>query len=200
MLKLNKQILERLHKEDLRKKYPTFPDYAMPPAKYTDKTANGLTKCIKDFLNHTGHQAERISSGGRQVDNRKVVTDVIGRTRQIGSTKYIPGTSTNGTADISSVIYGASVKIEVKIGKDKQSDDQIKYQQDIEKAGGIYIIAKDFDGFIEWYRSFISKMNIYRSSSGIEFIVFSFTDRKVQRLDNFEVIQLTQQQFKPYEK
>ena len=26
-----------------------------------------------------------------------------------------------------------------------------KYQQAIEKAGGIYYIAKDFDSFYEWY-------------------------------------------------
>ena len=37
--------------------------------------------------------------------------------------------------------------IEIKYGKDRQSDDQIRYQEMIEKAGGIYIIVKNFDDF-----------------------------------------------------
>ena len=48
---------------------------------------------------------------------------------------------------------GRSVKIEVKIGKDKQSDAQKAYQADVEKAMGIYYIAKDFDTFYEWYKN-----------------------------------------------
>jgi hypothetical protein len=85
------------------------------------------------------------------VDGRKQVTDVIGRTKTIGTAKYIPTTGTKGSADISATINGKSVKIEVKIGKDRQSQDQIQYQQRTEQAGGIYLIAKDFQGFYEWY-------------------------------------------------
>jgi len=65
------------------------------------------------------------------------------------------GTSTAGSADISATIKGRSVKIEVKIGKDRQSDAQKRYQEMIERAGGIYIIAKDFDSFVEWYENFV---------------------------------------------
>jgi hypothetical protein len=46
------------------------------------------------------------------------------------------------------------VKIEVKIGKDRQSEAQKKYQEDIERAGGVYLIARDFDSFVEWFDSF----------------------------------------------
>jgi hypothetical protein len=125
-------------------------DY-VPKDKFTDKTANGLTKAIVTFINLAGGQAERISSMGRVIDGRKVVTNVLGQTGLIGSQTYIKGTSTNGTADISSIIKGKSVKIEVKIGRDKMSPAQIEYKANVERAGGVYIIAKDWQGFIEEY-------------------------------------------------
>lgn len=193
MNKQNKAILNKLYALDLRKSYPTFPEFALPPRLYSDTTANGLTKCIIEFLNFTGHQAERISSMGRVIDQSKVVDDVLGRKRTIGSKKYIKGTSTNGTADISSVIYGKSVKIEVKIGKDKQSDDQKVYQSNVERAGGIYIIAKDFDMFIESYRKIITEgQTVYKSQLGRDFIVVSDTYRTIQFLDNYEVKNISQ--------
>lgn len=132
------------------------PDYVAKTV-YTDKTANGLTKCIVHWLNLNGWQAERISTTGRYIDNSKVVTDVLGNKKKIGTGKYIKGSGTNGSADISATIKGRSIKIEVKIGKDKQSDAQKKYQEMIEKAGGVYFIATDFDDFMMFYKGIIEQ-------------------------------------------
>ena len=131
----------------------------MPPeyivrTKYTDKTANSLTKAIVKWINLNGYQAERISTSGRWVDNSKVVTDVLGNQKKIGSGKYIKGSGTKGSADISATIKGRSIKIEVKM-KDKQSEAQVEYQKAIERAGGIYFIAKDFDSFYEFYTTLV---------------------------------------------
>jgi len=126
------------------------PDYVVKTI-FIDKTANGLTTAIIRWIILNGYQAERISTTGRWIDNSKIVTDVLGNRKKIGSGKYIKGTGTNGSADISATIKGKSIKIEVKIGKDKQSEAQIKYQQMIEKAGGIYFIAKNFDDFFNFY-------------------------------------------------
>ena len=157
MNKQNKTTIVNLAMNDLKLKYPSFPDHCIPQPKYTDKTANGLTKCIKDFLNLSGHQAERISSMGRMLDKREIVEDCIGRKKQIGSIQYIKGTSTNGTADISATIKGKSVKIEVKIGKDRMSKDQENYRDAIIRAGGVYFVATDFDSFITFYDDFMLK-------------------------------------------
>lgn len=132
----------------------------MPPeyivrTKFTDKTANSLTKAIVKWINLNGYQAERISTSGRWVDNSKVVTDVLGNQKKIGSGKYIKGSGTKGSADISATIKGKSIKIEVKIGKDKQSEAQIEYQKAIERAGGIYFIAKDFTSFYHFYTTLV---------------------------------------------
>jgi len=129
-------------------KYPNMPVKYIPLFKYTDKTANGLTRCIIDYLTLQGYQAERISTTGRMVDNTKTFTNVLGITKQIGSKKWIKGSGTKGSADISATIKGKSVKIEVKIGKDRQSEHQKKYQESIEKSGGIYLIATSFEQFI----------------------------------------------------
>ena len=150
------KILTELKQEEQRKQYPNVPDHALKVPKYSDKTANGLTKCIIDFLNLSGHFAERINTMGRMIDGRKQVTDVIGRTKTIGSAKYIPTTGTKGSSDISVTIKGRSVKIEVKINKDRQSQDQILYQHRTEQAGGTYLIAKDFESFYDWYIGYLN--------------------------------------------
>lgn len=146
-----KQELIRLKLASLIEAHPNFPVQDIPKPNYTDKTANGLTKMIIDWLNLNGHQAERISTTGRYINNSKVVKDVMGGLRQVGTGKYIKGSGTKGSADISCTIDGRSVKVEVKIGRDKQSDHQKDYQAAIERAGGIYYIAKDFDSFYKWY-------------------------------------------------
>ena len=158
MNKNTKQLITDAKINYYRTKYASYPMHLIPKATYIDSTANGLTKCIKDFLNFSGHQAERISSMGRVIDKKKKLTDIMGRTIEVGSSQYIPSTSTAGTADISAIIKGRAVKIEVKIGKDKQSQAQKQYEADVTAAGGVYVIARDFDGFMEWYLEYLNEI------------------------------------------
>ena len=142
--------LRELSLADSRMRHPTLPEGARSCRKYSDKTANQLTRAIIDFLRFSGWQAERINCIGRPLDNTKVVTDVTGSMRRIGSVKWLPTSGQKGTSDISATIRGRSVKIEVKM-KDKQSDDQKAYQQAVERAGGIYLIIRSFEEFIRYY-------------------------------------------------
>lgn len=157
MNKTNKQRFETDYLRYTLEKYPSFVgrEAHLPPAKTKESGANDLTRLVIDFLTFNNCQAERISSQGQYRDGKKVVTDCIGRKRTIGSGIWTPGTSTKGTADISSTIRGRSVKIEIKWGKDRQSDAQKEYQASIEKAMGIYIIVKSFDDFLIWYDNFV---------------------------------------------
>lgn len=147
------KALEQLYMTDHRKRYPNMPEYARTCKKYEDRTANGLSRCIIDFIQLNGGQAERINCTGRYIDNSQVFTDVVGRTRSIGSGRWIPTSGSKGTADISATIRGRSVKIEVKIGKDRMSEDQRNYQQKIEAAGGLYFIARNFTEFKTWFET-----------------------------------------------
>ena len=150
------KVLENWALKNIKKKNPHFP-YPVKP-KYTDKTANGLTKCIIDTIRLSGYQAERINSIGRPIESKITIDSSLGKS-QNANVKWIKGSSQNGTADISATIKGRSVKIEVKCkytGDNYQSQDQKEYQKSIEKAGGIYIVVRDFPQFAKWIKQFLN--------------------------------------------
>lgn len=101
--------------------------------KFTDNSANGLTKLICEWFRVNGGFASRRNTMG-------TYSQRLGR--------YIKSGSTNGAEDVDGTINGVNVKIEVKISKDKQRPAQIAYQKMIEDSGGTYIIVKSFDGFL----------------------------------------------------
>ena len=154
MTKENKAKLKALELETKIAKYPSMNPKYIGLTEWTDNSANSLTNSIIFYINATGNQAERIGSQGQYREGKKIEvgTGEIAYTKQLPG-KWTKGQGTKGTADISSIINGKSVKIEVKYGRDIQSQVQKDYQNKIETAGGIYYIAKDFDTFIEWYNT-----------------------------------------------
>ena len=153
---LNK--LKEKHLEMMAILYPSFPKHAIPmPNEFSRAgTTNGLTQCIITYCNLKGWQAERISSSGRVIQNKKVIQTGFFGAKTVGANKYIPGTSQKGTADISATINGQAVKIEVKNKntKDRMSDDQKRYQENVEFSGAIYYIAKTLQDVIEFLDTF----------------------------------------------
>lgn len=145
--------LEELADIENQRKHPHTPAKYLAKSKYRDDTANGLTRCIVDYIKLHGGQAERINTIGIPIDTRREVTDIVGHRRTIGSMTWRPSGATVGSADISATIKRRSVKIEVKIGRDRQSETQKAYQKQVEAAGGLYFIAKDFTSFVRWYRA-----------------------------------------------
>lgn len=126
-----------------KEKHPTVP--YIPVNKFSDKNANELTKCIKRCLELEGQQVERVGSEGRMVQD------------YFGNWKRIKSSGRKGTADVSATIWGRSVKIEVKCfytGDDYQSPDQKDYQSKVERARGVYVIARSFSQFLQWFRAF----------------------------------------------
>jgi hypothetical protein len=116
--------------------------YTMKVKGYTDKDANGLTRCIEDYINFLPDglgQATRMNSTGvpRQMNN--------------GEIKWSKSNTRKGVADIIGSYKGRFLSIEVKIGRDVQSEAQIKEQARIEQTGGLYFIAKDFPSFLLWW-------------------------------------------------
>jgi hypothetical protein len=148
------KLLSDIDYQAKREAHKSVPDYAIPKTKFSDKTANGLTKSIQAWLNLHGHYCTRINTTGRKLKDTTVI-DVIGRAH-ITPGKWIPGTTRKGTADIHAVIKGVHVSIEVKVGKDRMSPEQHKTKEAIEKSGGLYFIAKDFESFHTWYVDLIA--------------------------------------------
>ena len=151
MTRPTRQRIHDLMLNESRQKYPNLPDHARVVNIPTDGSANGLTKLVIKWIELHGGQAERINTMGRMVDKRKIVTDVLGRKGMIGSMSYIPTTGTKGSADVSAVVQGRSYKIEIKYGKDRQSDAQKAYEQSITSAGGVYLIVRTMDQFVQWW-------------------------------------------------
>jgi hypothetical protein len=148
-----KELIE-LHREYMKKNFPALPEHALPKYKNNDRTTNGLTKCIIDFLKYSGWQAERISTTGRWIQDK----NEHGWRKPTG--KWIPSSGTRGSADISATIKGRSVKIEIKRGKDKQSEVQKKYEQQITNAGGEYWLIYSYNEFRERYSDFCKRLSI----------------------------------------
>ena len=154
-------ILKQLKLAQIRRDYPSLPEHAIKQPKYSEGSANELTRCVIDFLNLSGHLAERHSNEGRVIDNRKTYTDVIGRQKTIGTLKRISSNQVNGTSDIKATINGRMVAIEIKYGRDVQSDAQAIYQKRVEQAGGVYWIVKTFDQFHDQYVRFVGQLKLF---------------------------------------
>lgn len=101
-------------------------------------TSNGLTMAIINFLNWSGHNADRTGTQGRMI-------------KVNGQYKRISSANRKGTSDISATLHGRAVKLEIKVGKDIPSDHQLKEQARERAAGGVYEFIHSFDEFFDWY-------------------------------------------------
>lgn len=149
--------LRALKLADIRQKAPGFYVASggdkMIIKPYSDTTTNGLTKCIIDWLQFNGHYANRINTQG-QARIKKIprFSLISGRIEYTDKVEYTHGTTVRGTPDIDAIIDGRPVKIEVKAGKDKIREEQIKQGEKIQAAGGIYYIARNMAEFVQWYK------------------------------------------------
>jgi hypothetical protein len=109
---------------------------------YQTKTVYGLLECIKNYIDLKGGYASRINSGG--VYDQKLET-------------YRLGTTKRGFSDVQGVYNGLALYVEVKIGKDRQSEHQKDFQKSVTDAGGLYFIAKDFESFVYWWKTVVEK-------------------------------------------
>jgi len=143
-----KDLAEQKHAED-REKYPSVPPHGFGKQSYSDTTANGLTKAIKAFCDLQGVMCSRTGSEGRYRAGQQVV-DVVGRTRIMKGT-WLPGLNV-GQGDLQIVLKGKVYSVEVKIGKDRQSEVQKEFQEKLERAGGVYVVVKSWREFYEYFK------------------------------------------------
>ncbi|MBR6018096.1 MAG: hypothetical protein IK073_05700 [Paludibacteraceae bacterium] len=103
---------------------------------FRDDTANGLTRAIIAHLQMHGHFASRVNTTGIYDQRRGLWRSTAAR---------------RGLADISAVINGRAVQLEIKAGKDKPRSDQMQVQAEVQAAGGIYEFVHNFTEYIELY-------------------------------------------------
>jgi hypothetical protein len=120
--KLNGSLMGRTH------------PHAVPKKVYNESDANGLTRCVVDYINHLVSDAY-----AWRVNNTGIFDSKTG--------KYRTGGGKNGQADVCAVVNGRCFQIEIKYGTDRQSKAQKDHEQRVISAGGVYMIAKTFDQF-----------------------------------------------------
>jgi hypothetical protein len=128
--------LERLADDQARRKYPNMKPEHLAPRKFRDDSANSLTGCIVQYVTLKGGFASRINSTG-------VFRQKLG--------KYTSGTQKRGIADVLATFKGLSLHIEVKHGKDSQSEAQKKIESEVKRSGGFYYLARNFSDFKIWF-------------------------------------------------
>ena len=131
---MSKELLKQMELDEFKRKYPNVPSHAIPTSKAKKSPANQLTADIVKWITLKGGWATRINIISRKVNGL-----------------FVPSTTETGTPDIIGCLNGKFFSVEVKIGKDRQSEEQKNVQNKIERAKGFYFIAKDFDQFMKHY-------------------------------------------------
>jgi VRR-NUC domain len=107
------------------------------PNKLFAESANQITRNIIRIVNmQPGCVAYRINNVG--------VWDAAKGIHRGGNTE-------KGLPDIWMCVHGFFVTIEVKAGSDKMSDDQLRRQDEISRAGGLMVVCGSTDSFQEWF-------------------------------------------------
>ena len=126
-----------------------IPLHAIPLPKFDCSKTNDLTKAILEFCKYSNHYARRISSEGRYRMGT-VYKRPNGSFR--GPGQFIPGQN-KGIADIMMTASGKTIWIEVKVGRDRQSEVQKDFENNIKNSGGEYWIIKTFEQFYSLMKS-----------------------------------------------
>lgn len=138
-----------------KSEYPNaWKDGHMPAKKVPAvDTANGMASYIIDHAAWTGNFANRINVQGRQIGG-------FTRTQSgqvFDDRKFIKASTKKGTEDVDCIFNGVTVKLEIKIGSDRQSEDQKKHEARIKKAGGFYFLIKSIDDYLDIFLRFSVK-------------------------------------------
>lgn len=144
-------ILKQMALDQMAAKHPNVKRSYLVIPKYSDKTEKGLKQCIKDFVEMQGGVCNNIVTTGRKKDDRRLVRDVLGHYKIIGSVKWLHTSSKLGASDLSLIVAGRPIEVEIKIGKDRQREAQIIYERAVVNAQGLYWIVRSFDEFYNKY-------------------------------------------------
>lgn len=112
-----------------------------PNVKKPVETANRITANIIRLINlQSGCVAYRINNVG--------VWDAAKQIHRKGATE-------KGIPDIIAIIRGQFWGIEVKAGRDKMSEDQLKRKFEILNAGGLFFEIRSTDEFVKIFKGFV---------------------------------------------
>lgn len=126
-------------------------------------SSNGLRRALCNFMEWEGHHLEPTNNMGRPIQKfYPKMSLVTGQVHQVpGRIEWQKGSGAVGSSDAKGHInkkghqYAIPLYVEIKYGKDQQSDEQEEYEERINNSGGVYIIIKNIDSFLLWYDNFL---------------------------------------------
>jgi len=130
-LKELSKLADKLNAEQ----HSMLPPHVLVKKRFKDTTANDLTKTIIWDMYHVREGVAYRINNGAVYDQKKKV--------------FRKGVQRRGIPDIIGIINGRFFGIEVKIGKDRQSEFQKEIEEEINKVNGVYFIAKSYDDYLE---------------------------------------------------
>ncbi len=127
---------EKAYNEAHARKFPKIPPECLARYTFSDKDANSLTRAIIAHLEFNGYFAARVNTTG-VYDQRRGM--------------YRTTSARKGMADISAIVAGKAVQIEIKAGTDRPRADQLRVQAQYRAAGGIYEFVHNFAEYLALY-------------------------------------------------
>jgi hypothetical protein len=94
-----------------------------------------LTDAVCNYLNYAGHWVYRSNNMGRQLPNGRWINP-----KGVRGIPDISGTAKNGR----------SLYVEIKIGRDKLTPDQQRFQDEVRKRGGYCLEVRSVDEIVAW--------------------------------------------------
>ena len=137
------QHLASLELAEKRRKYPNVNERYLVKSRFRVRDTNSLTQAVKRCLELHGCYVTRIQSQGQWNPDLQ---------------RFTRSTTSRGTADLHAVINGQHVSIEIKWGKDKPSARQKETAKQVEAAGGVYLVVKDYETFWAWFEQHASQL------------------------------------------
>ena len=141
------ELTQAVHEMTMAK-YPhaaKIPHY-FPTIPFVANSANSLTRCIEAYIRVTGGYADRINNTG-------IYDPKTQKWRKSGTRKGIADIMATKKVQYDDRIFAVPVAIEVKWGKDRLSEDQLKIKAEYEAAGGVYLVARTWEQFIQDYNN-----------------------------------------------
>ena len=143
------------------------PDNPYPSVKAFDiRKTSQLEGAIEKLFKLYGYNSiRRTHVVGRQLGADKVTYNVItGKRQTLDKAKWIPTTGRTGEADIHGNVVlkdgsPRSLAIEVKnqYSNDRMRPDQLKYKQDFEADGGLYVVIRSITEAMQWVDENLNK-------------------------------------------
>lgn len=152
---------EEAYRKFQHKAYPSATsNFGYLTTKYPDtRTKGGLATFVCNFLKWNGHHGEKTNNMGRPIQKFAPKMNIwTGTVQNVpNGIEWQKGSGITGTSDVKGHVnipaskFPVPIYVEIKIGKDRQSQEQKGYQKQVTDTGAFYMLCSFPEDFILFY-------------------------------------------------